>query len=166
MSCLTGHQIAEAAKQVLGHEDFSVANPTTAPAVIERDAPPGQTVSEAVMADILALAETLPAAPPPVPPKHVTKLQFAKALTKQSPPIITTDEAKAWVASGTVPQLALDAIAASDMTQEEKDDAEMDAAGATEIPRLSPLVLMLQAHPDISMTDEERDALFVFAATL
>lgn len=99
--------------------------------------------------------------PPPVP-AVVTRLQFATALMAAG--IITPAEAEAWAGGNAIPQLAADAIAASDLTDVEKAAARIRAIGATEIPRSSTLIAMLQA--ELGLTDAEADALFVQAAAL
>lgn len=104
--------------------------------------------------------------PEPVPEvvTVVSRLQFATALALEG--VIPATEAEAWAGGNAIPQIAADAIEQSNISDTEKMAARIRAIGATEIPRASSLVAMLQTHPEVNMTDAQADALFALAASL
>lgn len=91
----------------------------------------------------------------------VTDLQFALACVASQ--ILSEQEAELWVADGTLPQLAIDALATL------PDDGTRAAArirfrGAKTIARLDPFIDLLRDQ--LEMTDAQVDALFQGAMQL
>lgn len=97
---------------------------------------------------------------PELPPSDISDRQFAHGLWKQG--IITLDEAKAFVRTGTIPA-ALDALIAQ-LPEEARDDVELRVSGA---------YIFNVAHPDVQAiatafgwTEAELRAFWRFCGTL
>lgn len=90
------------------------------------------------------------------------RADFAIALAEAQ--IITGAEAEAWAGGSALPELAVNAIAASGLSVTAQVAARIRALGASEVRRLNPIVAMLQAA--VPLTDQEADSLFHAALSI
>lgn len=93
----------------------------------------------------------------------LTDIQFALVLTLNG--LMTAVEAEAWVGSGTIPPLALNAINSIE-DPAVRLMARIRFAGARTIERLDPFIPLLAASVTPPLTDEQIDGLFQQGLTL
>lgn len=153
----TAQQMTQAARQVLGHDDFAILGQEGQITRIELA--DGSWLDEDVVAEIQAMADTI-VVPPPVPEVISTRQFFYQAYLDGR---IPKDELLGALKTGDIPTTIQTAISAG-LPQEMQEPAEIFLIGAVEFRRDHPVTSLIGAA--LGMDAAAIDEFWRKAATL